>query len=82
MAKNRQYPVMLGMTPANKQAIGVKSRLGSGYDLYILDEDLKHQYVQLHFCTKESIGGLVELLQAMKKLWEEEEHDDSKQRND
>lgn len=82
MAKNRQYPVMLGMSPADKQAIGVKSRLGFGYDLYILDEDLKHQYVQLHFCTKESIDSLVELLQAMKKLWEEEEHDDSKQRND
>lgn len=82
MAKNRQYPVMLGMSPADKQVIGIKSCLGSGYDLYILDEDLKYQYVRLHFCTKESIDSLVELLQAMKKLWEEEEHDDSKQRND
>ena len=81
MAKNRQYPGMLGMSPADKQAIGVKSRLGFGYDLYILDEDLKHQYVQLHFCTKESIDSLVELLQAMKKLWEEEEHGNTKQGN-
>lgn len=80
MAKNRQYPIMLGISPADKQAIGVKSSLGSGYDLYILDEDLKRQYAQLHFCTKESIDRLVELLQAMKKLWEEEEDEYSKQR--
>ena len=31
--KNRNYPIMLGMTPPNKQGIGIKSKLGSGYDL-------------------------------------------------
>ena len=33
MARNNQYPIILGMTPPNKQGIGIKSKLGSGYDL-------------------------------------------------
>ena len=73
MARNNQYPIMLGMTPPNKQCIGIKSKLGSGYDLYILDEDMTHQYAQLHFCNKEAIDGMIELLQRMKELWESEE---------
>lgn len=71
--KNRNYPIMLGMTPPNKQGIGIKSKLGSGYDLYILDEDMSQQYVQLHFCNKESVDRMIELLQRMKELWNKEE---------
>ena len=73
MARNNQYPIMLGMNPKTKQGIGIKSNLGSGYDLYILDEDMTHQYAQLHFCNKEAIDGMIELLQRMKELWEKEE---------
>ena len=71
MARNNQYPIILGMTPPNKQGIGIKSKLGLGYDLYILDEDMKHQYAQLHFCNKEAIDRMIELLQRMKELWED-----------
>ena len=72
MVRNNQYPIIRGMTPPNKQGIGIKSKLGSGYDLYILDEDMVHQYVQLHFCNKEAIDGMIDLLQRMKELWEME----------
>lgn len=58
MERNNQYPIILGMTPPNKQGIGIKSKLGSGYDLYILDEDMIHQYAQLHFCNKEAIDRM------------------------
>ena len=58
MARNNQYPIILGMTPPNKQGIGIKSKLGSGYDLYILDEDMSQQYVQLHFCNIIKDDGL------------------------
>ena len=30
MKPNRNYPIILGMTPPNKQGIGIKSKLGSG----------------------------------------------------
>ena len=73
MKPNRNYPIILGMTPPNKQGIGIKSKLGSGYDLYILDEDMSQQYVQLHFCNKESVDRMIELLQRMKELWNKEE---------
>ena len=73
MARNNQYPIILGMTPPNKRGIGIKSKLGSGYDLYILDEDMTHQYAQLHFCNKEAIDDMIGLLQRMKELWEREE---------
>ncbi len=33
MKPNRDYPIILGMNPPNKQGIGIKSKLGSGYDL-------------------------------------------------
>ena len=33
MKSNRNYPIILGMAPQNKQGIGIKSKLGSGYDL-------------------------------------------------
>ena len=73
MKSNRNYPIMLGMNPKTKQGIGVKSNLGSGYDLYILDDDMTHQYAQLHFCNKEAIDRMIDLLQRMKVLWEREE---------
>ena len=71
--KNRQYPITLGMTPPNKQGIGIKSKLGSGYDLYILDNDLTHQYAQIPFCNKEAIDSMIKLLEDLKKLWDKEE---------
>ena len=58
------------MKPPNKQGIGIKSKLGSGYDLYILESDMSAQYAQLHFCKIEAIEGMIELLQRMKELWE------------
>lgn len=73
MARNNQYPIILGMNTPNKQGIGIKSKLGSGYDLYILDEDMTHQYVQLHFCNKEAVDRMIELLQRTKEIWEKEE---------
>ena len=73
MTRNNQYPIMIGMTPPNKQGIGIKSKLGSGYDLYILESDMSAQYAQLHFCNKEAIDRMIELLQSMKELWEKEE---------
>ena len=77
VARNNQYPVILGMTPPNKQGIGMKSKLGSGYDLYILDEDMTHQYTQLHFCNIEAIDRMIELLQRTKELWEENSNEDT-----
>ena len=71
--KNRNYPIILGMKPPNKQGIGIKSKLGSGYDLYILESDMSAQYAQLHFCNIEAIEGMIDLLQRMKELWEREE---------
>ena len=73
MKPNRDYPIILGMAPPNKQGIGIKSKLGSGYDLYILESDMSAQYAQLHFCNKEAIDRMIELLQSMKELWEKEE---------
>lgn len=77
MARNNQYPIILGMTPPNKQGIGIKSKLGSGYDLYILDEDMTHQYAQLRFCNKEAVDRMIALLQRMKEIWEKEENENS-----
>ena len=68
MARNNQYPIIFGMNPPNKQGIGIKSKLGSGYDLYILDEDMTHQYAQLHFCNIEAIDGMKNV--ALKKMME------------
>ena len=73
MARNNQYPIILGMTPPNKQGIGIKSKLGSRYDLYILDEDMTHQYAQLHFCNIEAVDRMIDLLQRMKELWDRED---------
>ena len=75
--KNKEYPIILGMAPPNKQGIGIKSKLGSGYDLYILDEDMTHQYAQLHFCNIEAIEGVIGLLQRMKEIWEKEEKENN-----
>ena len=75
MARNNQYPIIIGAN-CPKQGIGIKSKLGSGYDLYILDEDMAHQYAQLHFCNIEAVDRMIDLLQRMKELWEREsEHD-------
>ena len=76
MARNNQCPIILGMTPPNKQGIGIKSKLGSGYDLYILEPDMSAQYAWIHFCNREAIERMIELLRRMKELWEREsEHD-------
>ena len=72
MTRNNQYPIILGMTPPNKQGIGINSKLGSGYDLYILDEDRTHHYAQLHFCKIEADDRIIDLLQRMKELWEKD----------
>ena len=72
MARNNQYPIILGMTPPNKQGIGIKRKLGSGYDLYIRDDEMTQQYAKLHFCNKEAIDRMIGLLQRMKELWERE----------
>ena len=71
MEQNNQYPIMIGAN-CPKQGIGTKSKLGSGYDLYILDEDMTHQYAQIHFCDIESVDGMIDLLRRIKKLWEKE----------
>lgn len=76
MKPNRNYPIILGMTPPNKQGIGIKSKLGSGYDLYILESDMSKQYAQLHFCNKEAVDRMIDLLQRMKELWEREERNE------
>ena len=73
MARNNQYPIILGMTPPNKQGIGIKSKLGSGYDVYIMQDDLSIQYAQLHFCNIEAVDRMIDLLRRMKELWEKEE---------
>ena len=49
MARNNQYPIIIGMNPPNKQGIGIKSKLGSGYDVYIMQDDLSVQYAWIHF---------------------------------
>lgn len=72
MARNNQYPIIIGAN-CPKQGIGIKSKLGSGYDLYILESDMSKQYAQLHFCNKEAIKRMIDLLQRMKELWEREE---------
>ena len=77
MTRNNQYPIILGMNPKNKQGIGIKSKLGSGYDVYILQDDLSVQYAQLHFCNKEAIDRMIDLLQRTKEIWEKEENENS-----
>ena len=72
MSRNNQYPIILGMKPPNKQGIGIKSKLGSGYDLYILESDMSAQYAWIHFCNIEAIDSIIGLLQRMKELWERE----------
>lgn len=76
--KNRNYPIILGMTPPNKQGIGIKSKLGSGYDVYILQDDLSVQYAWIHFCNVEAIDDMIRLLQRTKELWEENSNEDNK----
>lgn len=66
-------PIMFGMNPPTKKGIGVKSKISPGYDLYILDEDMKRQYTWLHFCNKDAIDRLIGLLQKIKELWEQTE---------
>ena len=72
MKPNRDYPIILGMKPPNKQGIGIKSKLGSGYDLYILESDMSAQYAWIHFCNKEAIERMIDLLQRMKELCEKD----------
>ena len=72
MARNNQYPIIIGAN-CPKQGIGIKSKLGSGYDLYILEPDMSAQYAWIHFCNREAIERMIDLLQRMKELWESEE---------
>lgn len=72
VARNNQYPIIIGAN-CPKQGIGIKSKLGSGYDLYILESDMSAQYAWIHFCNKEAIVGMIDLLQRMKELWERED---------
>ena len=76
MARNNQYPIMIG-TNRPKQGIGIKSKLGSGYDLYILESDMSAQYAQLHFCNKEAVDQMIDLLQRTKEIWEKEEKENN-----
>ena len=69
MARNNQYPIIIGAN-CPKQGIGIKSKLGSGYDVYILQDDLSVQYAWIHFCNTEAIDDMIRLLQRMKELWE------------
>ena len=78
MARNNQYPIILGMTPPNKQGIGIKSKMGSGYDVYILQDDLSVQYAWIHFCNTEAIDDMIRLLQRTKELWKENSNEDNK----
>ncbi len=70
--KDRDYPIMLGMSPKNKQGVGIKSKLGSGYDVYILQDDLSVQYAWIHFSNVEALDDMIQLLQRTKELWEKE----------
>ena len=70
MKPNRNYPIILGMTPPNKQGIGIKSKLGSGYDVYIMQDDLSVQYAWIHFCNVEAIDDMIQLLHRTKELWD------------
>ena len=56
MARNNQYPIMIGSS-CPKQGIGIKSKLGSGYDLYILDEDLADTHRQVYGSLRREIYG-------------------------
>ena len=73
MARNNQYPIIIGAN-CPKQGIGIKSKLGSGYDLYILEPDMSAQYAWIHFCNIEAVDRMIELLQRMKELWERDEN--------
>lgn len=66
-------PVVIGPGRLSKQGIGIKSKLGSGYDIYILDNDMKKQFSWLHFCSPENIEHFIGLLQDTRTLWEREE---------
>lgn len=45
---------------------------GKSMGLYA-EKFMTHQYAQLHFCNKEAIDRMIDLLQRMKELWEREE---------
>ena len=72
--ENRQYPVNIG-GGLPKQGIGIRSRAGNGYDVYILDRDMSHQYVQLHFCTLDGLDQMIRFLGDIRKLWGKEVED-------
>lgn len=39
----------------------------------LLESDMSAQYAWIHFCNKEAIDRMIDLLQRMKELWEREE---------
>lgn len=59
--KDRNYPIILG-TKRNglptKVGLGIKSKLGSGYDFMILG--LNDNYPDVHTCTKEELGNALD----------------------
>ena len=71
---NRQYPVNIG-GGLPKQGIGIRSRNRNGYDVYIMDRDMSHQYIQLHFCTLDGLVQLIRFLGDIRKLWVKETAD-------
>lgn len=77
MARNNQYPIIIGAN-CPKQGIGIKSKLGSGYDVYIMQDDLSVQYAWIHFCNVGAIDDMIRLLQRTKELWEENSNEDNK----
>ena len=68
---NYQHPVNIG-GGLPKQGIGIRSRDGNGYNVYIMDRDMSHQYVQLHFCTLAVIDQMIRFLGDIRKLWGKE----------
>lgn len=59
--KNRNYPIILG-TKRNglptKVGIGIKSKLGSGYDFMILG--LNDEHPDVNTCTKKELGNALD----------------------
>lgn len=53
--------------------IGIKSKYLSGYDVLIMDNDMKKLFTWLSFGSPDDIDKLIALLEETKDLWEREE---------
>ena len=71
--KDYRYPLIIG-GGRKKQAIGVPGRNGRGWDVYIMDADLDHEYAQISFCTKEALHKFIGFLEDVERLWEKTEN--------